>query len=209
MDYKTKYLKYKSKYFDLKNEIEGGGLIVGAIAAPFVALAGIAKGTQLLARNIKKMSKSEATTQEEINKIAEIVKKLKKHEKYPENKTVVGTNNKAMAVDKFLAFVNDLKKKDEAENISKLAVTITDLDFLLGKHYMCKKSQMSVFYDINECKLNKEKISKSDTIPAPIPTTLTPTPTLTTAPTLSPALTTASALTIAPSLIPALPAKKK
>ena len=86
MDYKTKYLKYKSKYFDLKNEIEGGAIIVGAIATPFVAAAGIAKGTQLLGRNIKQMFKSKDTTQKEIEKIAEIVEKLKKHKSYSKNK---------------------------------------------------------------------------------------------------------------------------
>ena len=194
---------------------------MGAIAAPFVAVAGIAKGTQLLARNIKQMSKSKDTTQKEIEKIAEIVEKLKNHESYPKNKKVVKKDakkddkedakkddKKVIAVDEFLAFIKDLKKNYNAD-INKLGVTITDLNFLLGKHYMCKKSQMSVFYDISGCKLNKEEISNSYTTTAPTPTTLTPTPTLTTAPTLSPALTTASALTIAPSLIPALPAKKK
>ena len=190
MDYKTKYLKYKSKYFDLKNEIEGGAI-----------------------ERIKKMFNSKETTPEEkrdIATIAEIVGKLKNHKSYPKDVIKKSTNKYSIFVREFLAFVNDLKKNYDAD-IHKLGVTPENLDFLLGKHYLCKKSQMSLFYEVSECKLNKKTSSstKSDKTSSPAKTSSSSTKSdKTTSPTKSDKTSSPPAKTASPSAKTASPPAK-
>jgi hypothetical protein len=109
------------------------------------------------------MFNSKETTPKEntdIATIAEIVGKLKNHKSYPKDVIKKFTNKYSILVHEFLAFVNDLKKNYDAD-IHNLGVTPENLDFLLGKHYLCKKSQMSLFYEVSECKLNKKKSSST------------------------------------------------
>jgi hypothetical protein len=81
MDYKTKYLKYKTKYFNLKNEMEmeGGNSIVEGIKGIAGVVAGVVtgtvKGAQFLGRAIKKTYKGTKKIQQEITEINNIVKK--------------------------------------------------------------------------------------------------------------------------------------
>jgi hypothetical protein len=57
------------------------------------------------------MFNSKKTNQKEIEKIAEIVEKLKNHKSYPQDKIRMSTKDYVIYVHDFLAFVKDLKKK--------------------------------------------------------------------------------------------------
>ena len=144
MDYKTKYLKYKTKYFNLKNEMEGGYFIVK----------GAVKGAQFLGREIKKSAKGTKKIQEEITEINNIVKKLKGHPAYPEN--IAGDK---INVESFLKFIKKLRDNFNTEKIGEVnlsrIVKLEDLNLILGKHYLCKTNQVLEFYDNTNCELNK------------------------------------------------------
>jgi predicted RNA-binding protein with EMAP domain len=161
MDYKTKYLKYKTKYFNLKNEMEmeGGNSIVEGIKGIAGVVAGVVtgtvKGAQFLGRAIKKTYKGTKKIQQEITEINNIVKKLKGHSDYPKN--IAGDK---INVESFLKFIKKLRDNFNTEKIGEVnlssIVKLADLNLILGKHYLCKTMQILEYYDNTNCELNKQ-----------------------------------------------------
>jgi hypothetical protein len=152
--YKMKYFKYKSKYFELKHNLEGGvdvaGNVVGNVLGTVIVEGigkGIAKGTQGTSRIIKKIGKSVLGSlgltnirdpKEERLKIYRIV------QQYNLIKNVTKDKDGRYEVKSFL---DNLKKKIAETKDDTIR---TDLNYVLGKHYMCKSLTFQV-YDQKDC----------------------------------------------------------
>jgi hypothetical protein len=126
MDYKLKYLKYKAKYLKLKKDQEAGDLPIEILGK-----------TNVLFRGIKKMFKSSETTDSEIKEINRIVNEYNLLVDLPRDK------NKIIVRD----FLDSIKNKINTSQDEKFK---KDLNYLLKKHYMCKKYTLNV-YDVDEC----------------------------------------------------------
>jgi hypothetical protein len=132
--YKMKYFKYKSKYFELKHKLEGGEGEAGDLF----------KGT---GRIFKKVGKSllgslgfTKTPKQEREEILKIITK------YNLTEGVI-KNNELYQVASFLnnlkSKIAEAKKENDQEKINKL-------NYVLGKHYMCK-GITSLTYDQKDC----------------------------------------------------------
>lgn len=163
MDYKSKYLKYKEKYLQLKQEAgatilenlnnkpltTAAALTLGVgVGVPVAAVVGstklITKGIQAVGREIKKTIKSDEVTNDEIKEINRII--IKYHLLTDD---VYNEDNK---IDVEL-FLNKIKRQIKILKLTTNNYEITkkkDLNYLLGKHYMCKGNGIFV-YENNDC----------------------------------------------------------
>ncbi len=139
--YKMKYLKYKFKYLQLKDELEGGTNPLG------FAIAGLGYGLGKLAqqgiRTVKKISKTVTGKEdEEIKKINIIVKKYK----------LTDGVKKENGLYNVRSFLDKLQYMKREKNISE--EKLADLNYVEGKHYMCKTTLGSTLgkdYDVKQC----------------------------------------------------------
>ena len=144
--YKMKYFKYKSKYFELKDKLEGGeGEVVMA------GLTAIGRAGQGTGRALKYVGKSllgslgfRKTPKEERAKIGEIIKN---------NQLTVGVTKDEYGRYDVRSFLDNLYKKivEENKKTPKDQEKIDDLNYVYGKHYMCKGITTFQVYDQKDC----------------------------------------------------------
>jgi len=138
--YKMKYLKYKYKYFELKHKLEGGD---GELEL-------LGRAGQGVGRIFKKVGKSilgsigvgkVKSPKEERLEIRRIINK------YNLTDGVKKNEKGEYEVRSFLDNLHKKIKEATDDTIKK------DLNYVLGKHYMCKGMSVSAFwvYDQKDC----------------------------------------------------------
>jgi hypothetical protein len=152
--YKMKYLKYKSKYFELKNNLEGGEEELKAAAETiFRAGQGTGRALKYVGKSLLGSLGFRITPKEERAKIGKIIK---------ENQLTIfiDTDGKEKEIKKdekgkyeVRSFLDNLYKKivEENKKTPKNQKKIDDLNYVYGKHYMCKGITTFQVYDQKDC----------------------------------------------------------